>query len=246
VGVGDVNHEEFVKLAEKSFSQLPTTAGQTSITPAFTRSEIRIRDAVLHDVHAAFTFEAVGIDHPHFWTLLLVRELIGSYSKYAGGGTSLSSRLAENVSKQNLGKSFQCFYDVYKHSGLFGVYSESDASQIEDFTFHIFDEFQKMNGFILREELIRAKNMAIQSALRRQTEGYTAVANTIGHQILGLGRRIPVPEFIERINSVESSDIKNVLDTYFYDVDPAVVAYGPITDLPDYNVMRGWTYWNRW
>lgn len=32
---------------------------------------------------------------------------------------------------------------------------------------------------------------------------------------------------------------------YCEDVDPVVAAIGPLECLPDYNQIRGWTYWNR-
>jgi len=52
-------------------------------------------------------------------------------------------------------------------------------------------------------------------------------------------------EVFLRIDAIQTSDVKEVLDLYFNDVCPTVVALGPIGDLPDYHHLRTWTYWDR-
>jgi len=55
-----------------------------------------------------------------------------------------------------------------------------------------------------------------------------------------------VSEQFKRIEDIELSALQTLLDTNLTDIDPVVVGYGPLENLPDYNLMRNWTYWNRW
>ena len=63
-----------------------------------------------------------------------------------------------------------------------------------------------------------------------------------GLQLSSVGRRLPPAEYLARIQAVTIDDVKNLLDTYFTDVDPIVVAHGPLEEMPDYGILRGWTY----
>lgn len=94
----------------------------------------------------------------------------------------------------------------------------------------------------------------------------SGLAEDAGKQVSTIGRRMPPSEFIARIKAIKEayaiafdsfffglalflhfrltlpSDVFSLIETYFYDVDPVVVGHGPIHEMPDYVVMRGWTY----
>jgi len=245
VGTGKVDHEQLVKLAESSFSLPSSVSLPHSSFVDIVGSSIVIRDDSMHDVHGFFAFPSVGYNHPHYWSMLVLQALVGSWDKNAGGGIHLSSRLAETFSGEKLGDSFQSFFTSYRNSGLFGVYAVGHEDHYDDLTYEIFNEFQKLGAYITPEELTRAKNK-VKSAALSQLGGTLALSEDIGKQILFSGRHMSLKELFSRIDSVDQGDLRACLDTYFRDVDPIVAAAGRTEHLPDYGYMRSWTYWNRW
>lgn len=147
----------------------------------------------------------------------------------------------------------------HKNTGLFGIYASThNEGSLDDTVYEIFNEYQKLFSYISPEELYRAKNavriysgiIGLLCQLKTRLlalEGTTsAQSQRIGEQLVNLDRRMSVAEAFNRIDNVSTNDVKEVLDTYFYDVDPVVVAHGNLEEMPDYVVMRNWTYWNRW
>lgn len=244
VGAGDIDHDEFVKQVESAFAGLPSTA-PVAVPIEFTGSEIRVRDDSLDHCFAYFGWETVGIDHPHFWTTLVLKELTGSWNVLAGGAPYYSPRLAETYTKEGMVSEYKTAYNAYKANGLFGIYASMEEGSCDDATYELFNEFQKMNSYLSPEELTRAKTLLISRVLQ-ETQGPTNTASALAKMLLGSQSLLHPAEWVERIQSVEVKDIKAVLDTYFYDVDPVVIAYGRIGEFLDYNILRGWTYWNRW
>lgn len=86
----------------------------------------------------------------------------------------------------------------------------------------------------------------LKTRILASEEHSCARSQHIGEQYLALDRRVSVAEAFNRVDNITVNDVKEVIDTYFYDVDPVVVAHGNLEEMPDYVVMRNWTYWNRW
>jgi len=146
------------------------------------------------------------------------------------------------VNKEHLADSFQTFSTHYKTTGLFGIYGVCEPGEkFADFTYEALQEFQKTAAFLSQDELVRAKNK-VKAALLSSLDGNMAVAEDIGRQMLTLNRRMTPAEVFLRIDAIQVSDVKEVLDLYFNDVCPTVVGLGPIADLPDYHYLRSWTY----
>jgi len=244
VGVG-VPHQEFVKTVEQTLNLPSSNPPPEDGYIDWLGSELRIRDDTMHEVHSMITWEAVPYTHPHYWTFLVIQALTGSWDNYSGGSSNLSSRLSEMSSLERLGHSYQAFYSSYRNTGVFGVYAVGNESNIDDLVYAIFNTYQIALQYLNADELFRAKSKA-KIALLSQLHGNTATANDIGRSVLLGGRHVSVAEAYARLDSVEMSDITEALKTYFFDIDPTVVALGPLEYFPDYVWSRAWTFWNRW
>jgi hypothetical protein len=53
---------------------------------------------------------------------------------------------------------------------------------------------------------------------------------------------VPPSEFISRVSQVAEKDVYELIQNYFYDTDPVVVAHGPLEEMADYAIIRSWTY----
>lgn len=246
-GAGGVDHDELVKLAEKYFANVKVTYDGVKI-PAltncrFTGSDFRIRDDDMPFVYGAFAVEGAGWDNPDNIPLMVANTILGSYDRAQGGGNSVTSRFAQHAAEENLCASYQSFNTCYKDTGLWGVYFVADRLKVNDFTQEMCKNFDLLATAVSESDVTRAKNM-LKTNMLLQLDGTTPICEDIGRQMLCYGRRIPIAEMEERINSVTASDVKKVMQTYVYDQDPAVVAIGPVEALADYPTYRAWmAFW---
>ena len=93
-------------------------------------------------------------------------------------------------------------------------------------------------------EVFRAKNQLKTSLLlaldgnEMVMVGTTPVAEDIGRQLLAYGKRLTPWEIDGLIEQVTVSDVMKVASEYIYDKEVAVVGYGPVESLQDYNRIR--------
>jgi len=245
VSAGSVNHETMVSLAEKHFSgfsqKMNTSQRQKS---KFTGSEIHVRDDTMKEVHVAVAVESVGWSHPDFFAFMIIQTIIGNWDRTIGGGKNLSSRLCETVAIRKLAHSLTTFHTSYSDTGLFGSYVVTEPEKLDDLLWEVFNEMVRIGRGATQAEVDRAKTK-VKGAILMQLDGTTAVVEDIGRQLLNNGRRISPAELFLRIDAVTVKDIMRVARQYCEDVDPVVAAVGPLELMPDYNQIRGWTYWNR-
>jgi len=247
VGTGAVQHDQLVELTKTHFANIPT--GRNPRDPLsfvdYIGSEIRIHDDTTHLVRAIFSYEGLGRSHPHYWTLKLLKILIGNFSHSELEGQFKSSRIVETIAIEKLASHLHSFYLPYNNTGLFGTYVETTEDKIDDLTYEVYNEYQKLATYLSVQEVQRAKN-TLKTKLLAHLEDPTSLAASIGTNILSVSRALSIPEIIHRVDAIQIKDIEDLVSTYFTDVDPVVVAYGPVGELPDYGIIRNWTYWNRW
>jgi len=248
VGVGGVNHNQLVDFAGKAFSSVPQHAPVARLpkskTP-FTGSLVTIRDDTMEDSYIVLAVEGLPASHPDYYTLLLVQTIIGNWDRTIGGGKNLSSKLCEIVATDQMCNSLTSFNTCYSDTGLFGVYCVAPGAKFEFLSHEIVAEWLRIAKLVTDSEVDRAKNK-LKSSLIMQLDGTTAVADDVGRQILQVSRRLSPAEVFARIDAITTKDVMRVASDRFEDVDPVVVAIGQTETLPDYNRIRGWTYWNRW
>lgn len=242
---GGVKHEELVALAEKAFgslSSLDNISRQGEIE--YTGSEVRVRNDDMPLAHIAVAVQGVGWSDPDYFTIQLIQTIIGAWDRSVGGANNLSSRLAEVIATEKLAHSFHTFNTCYATTGLVGNYIITPPDKIDAALGEVTDEWQRIANSVTPTEVERAKHKLITNTILA-LDGNSAVIEEVGRQMLAIGRRLPLAEVILRIQDITAADVRRVASKHFTDVSPTVSAIGPIDDLPDYNIIRGWTYWNR-
>ncbi|KNC36872.1 organelle processing peptidase, partial [Plasmodium falciparum RAJ116] len=143
--VGDVQHEEIVKLAELNFNHLKTQEQKNNSIihnnndkPFFCGSEIIIRDDDSGpNAHVAVAFEGVPWNSPDSITFMLMQCIIGTYKKNEEGilpGKLSANRTVNNIcNKMTVGCAdyFTSFNTCYNNTGLFGFYVQCDEIAVE-------------------------------------------------------------------------------------------------------------------
>jgi len=247
VGAGAVDHAQLVAEVEKAFANLPAKSTvDFSALPAntYSGSAVTHQDCSMQDVHLAIAVEGVSWSSPDHLPMMVIQNIIGNWDRSLGAGKNVSSRLAEVIAKEGLATRLTTFNTCYNSTGLFGTYLVSNPHAIEDLSCEVLSEFVRIGHSVTDTEVEWAKNK-LKSSMLMTLDGNSAIAEDIGRQVLTLGRRHTVAELFKRIDDIDTATVRRVADHYFQDVCPAVVGIGDVMELPDYNQLRGWTYWNR-
>lgn len=241
VGAGGVEHDQLVALAEKHFGGLKTspTAGKKPFAKAgFTGSEALLRYDEYSTAHVAIAVEGVSHTNPDFWPLLVLQSIVGTWDRSLGAAANVSSKLAQNLAKHNLANSFMSFNTSYSDTGLFGLYFVSENKHhLDDVTHWVVQEWMRLCTNVSEAEVFRAKNQ-LKTSMLLSLDGTTPIAEDIGRQILNYGKRLNPWEMDALIEQVTVQDVMRVAQQYIYDNDVAVVGYGPVESMQDYNRLR--------
>lgn len=244
---GAVDHDSLVKQVEKSFSSLPKS-GKVNVSTLpksiFTGSSVEIRYDDKPLVHAAFATESVGWSHPDYFVFSILQTMVGNWNRTDGTGKNSLSRLCETIAHEQLCHSVQSFHTPYHDTGLWGTYITSPADKVEDAAYETLNEWVRIGQQCREVDLARAVQK-LKSQLLMQLDGSFAKAEEIGRQTLTLGRHMSTEEMFKRLDDITVSDVKRVAYERLNDCELAVACMGPIESFPDYNQLKGWTYWNR-
>nr|XP_039256029.1 mitochondrial-processing peptidase subunit beta-like [Styela clava] len=242
---GGVNHDKLVELAKQYFGATESSVAESlsnSLKPCrFTGSDMRHRDDRMPYVHVALAVEGVGWNHYDTIPLMIANQIIGTWDRSSTNGAHFPNPLMRRMANENLCVSFQSFNTLYTDTGLWGIYYVTDNANVFDCTVRIQDELMRVCHQISDFEVERAKNTLLTN-MAIMMDGTTPICEDIGRQMLCYGRRIPWPEMTMRIQQIGTQDVKDAMQKYVYDQDPAVAAIGPTEALPMYTNIRAKMY----
>ena len=225
VGTGGISHSELVKLAEKNFSTLPTSANPIPLgrlahpKTSFVGSEVRIRDDEMESVNIALAVEGVSWSSPDYFPMMVMQSIFGNWDRSLGASPLLSSRLSHTISANNLANSFMSFSTSYSDTGLWGIYLVSESLDTLDDLVHLtLKEWTRMSIAPTEVEVERAKSQ-LKAGLLLSLDGTTAVAEDIGRQLVTSGRRMTPKQIEQGVDAVNVEEIKRVAQKYLYDKD---------------------------
>ncbi|GLJ05271.1 hypothetical protein SUGI_0015070 [Cryptomeria japonica] len=242
---GAVKHEEIVDQVKRLFTNLstdPTTVRQlVEREPSvFTGYENRIVDDDLPLAHVAVAFKGASSTNPDSLALMVIQALLGGWRKSAGAGANIGSELARKVAENDLADSITAFNTNFIDTGLFGVYAVAKPDCLEDLSYTIMNEMNRLTQEVSDVDVIRAQNQ-LKSCMVLHMDGTSSAAEDIGRQLLTYGRRIPLAELFARIDAIDVDTVKRVANQFMSDRDVAISGIGPIQRLPDLSWFRSRT-----
>eukprot|EP00921_Rhytidocystis_pertsovi_P018456 GHVQ01029194.1.p1 GENE.GHVQ01029194.1~~GHVQ01029194.1.p1 ORF type:complete len:473 (+),score=54.75 GHVQ01029194.1:225-1643(+) len=252
---GAIDHKEIVKLAEQQLGNLPRPPKAIRAPEErafFCGSELIHRNDEMGPIaHIAVAFEGVPWKSPDAIAFMLMQSIIGSYKKQDEGlvpGKLSGNRTINNIAhRMDVGAAemFSAFNTCYKDTGLFGFYCQADETAVETCVTDLMFGITSLSYSVTDEE-VQAAKLQLKTLMLGNMDATTAIAEDIGRQLLVYGRRMPLVEFIKRLDVIDAEEIKRLAWKYFHDRDVAVSALGPLHGMPQYVDLRRQTYWLRY
>jgi predicted Zn-dependent peptidase len=223
VAAGAVDHDAFVRDAEKRFASLPQTPAAEPVLEAarYTGGDVReSRD--LMDAQVLLGFEGKAYHARDFYCSQILANILG-------GG--MSSRLFQEV-RENRGLCYSvyAFHWGFSDTGIFGIHAATGGENLPELVPVIIDELRKSAERIDEQEIDRARAQ-IRAQLLMGQESPAARAGQIARQMMLYGRPIPNEELMERLAGITAERLTDLAGRLFFDTRPTLSAIGPVEQL---------------
>lgn len=224
---GKINHEDFVRLIEKSFGAMTDRQGLTAPDPVYQGGETR-REKSLEQVNLVLGFPGVSIFDDDYYAA-------HALSTVFGGG--MSSRLFQEIrEKRGLVYSVYSFNAAAAKGGLFGIYAGTGEKEAAELMPVVCDEILKIKSeLITPEELMRTKAQ-LKAGVLMSLEHPTARSEQNAGHLLNFGRLLEKEEILAKIAAVTAEDIRRLAEKIFSQ-KPTLAGLGPVAHVMPYDKL---------
>lgn len=214
---GAIDHDEFVRLVERYFSELQT-GGERSIEPIAYKGGIEAASQDFEQGHVVIGFEGVPFKSSDIFTMQVLNSVLG-------GG--MSSRLFQEVrEKRGLAYHVYSFHSAYEDAGLFGLYVACDKKrQFEACTVMLNEIASLLETGLNSRELNRAKAQ-LKAGLAMSLESTAVRAEQLARQMLFFDRVLSVSELRDEIEAVSGEACQALATKIVRASEPTIALIG--------------------
>uniref|UniRef100_W5MNG0 Cytochrome b-c1 complex subunit 2, mitochondrial n=1 Tax=Lepisosteus oculatus TaxID=7918 RepID=W5MNG0_LEPOC len=206
VGLG-VDHAQLKQVGEQ-FLNIRGGGGAAGAKAAYRGGEVREQtgDSL---VHAAVVCEGAGLGSPEASAFSVLQHVLGA-GPYVKRGANATSKLSQGIAKATTQPfDASAFNASYTDSGLFGIYTISQASQAADVIKAAVAQVKAVSqGQLTAADVTRAKNQ-LKARCLMAAESSEGMLEEMGAQALAGGGYVPAEAVAQKIDSVSASDVVN-------------------------------------
>ncbi len=200
---GNLDHDEVVRIAERTLGDLEGTAPlRTGNTPKASGKSKQVKKRDVEQVHFVLGTEGYSKSDKRRYSLSILNNVLGG---------NMSSRLFQEIrEKRGLAYAIGTYGRSYQDGGYFCAYggtSPDTYEQVLELTHKEFDNVRK-NG-LTDDELTKAKTQ-VRGAVVLGLESMNARMNRYGESLLSYGRVIPITEVLAEYEAVTHETIAEV------------------------------------
>ena len=216
---GNVNSDEVFSLGEKYFSKIPQGKIKNSIPLCnYIGGDKIISNKTLTQVQFVTGFESIPFTHPDYYTASVASAVLGK---------GMSSRLFQEVrEKLGLCYTIACFYEAYKSSGTFTIYSGTSPENVPQLEETINKELIRASQDITQDELAKILEQ-YKSSILFASESTSARSQKAISNLFAYNRYISSSEVIAKVEEISINNVKNFLKNLVSNKKTKVV-YGNI------------------
>jgi predicted Zn-dependent peptidase len=221
VAAGNVEHDRFVEMVAREFSDLPAGRNGSAATPPQPQPALVLRrKRELEQVHLCLGVPACGATHPQRFAVALANTILGA---------GMSSRLFQNIrERQGLAYSVGSDHVAYRDAGVLSVYAGTSVQWLERLLQSVLEEFRRMKQEpVGEEELHRARQQLKGSYTLSLETPANRMANR-ARQELYFGRFLTLEEIFAAIDAVTPEQVQQAAEELFRADRLALAALGPL------------------
>lgn len=222
VASGGVDHDAFVRLAERLFwpdrgergpREMPTAAKYTG--------GVTLKTRALEQVHTVLGFEGASVTDPRYFASAVLSTLLG-------GGSS--SRLFQEIrEKRGLAYHVGAHTSGYADTGLFAVYAGTAPEAEAELLSVLIDEFKRLVDTNVPELEIERARAQIRASVLMGRESTSSRAEDAAQQMLVYGIPRTVSDLIGQLDAVDAAAIRREAELMLS--SPVTLsAIGPLSD----------------
>lgn len=228
VGLG-VNHSDLKQVGEQ-FLNIRSGSGSPGEKAKYRGGEIRDQNG--HSlVHAAVVAEGAAVGSAEANAFSVLQHVLGA-GPLIKRGSGVTSKLTQGVMKATASPFDAAAFNVnYSDSGLFGIYTISQASASGEVIKAALNQVKAIaQGGLTQEEVTTAKNQ-LKAAFLMSVEPLEGLLNEIGSQALASGAYMSPATVVEKIDSVATADVVNAAKK-FSSGKKSMAASGDLANTP--------------
>ena len=197
---GKVDHEKFVDAIQASCTNLPNGKTKNREKAIYSAGEYR-EQKKLEQIHLLIGFEGIDYHNEDYYSLLI-------FSSLLGGG--MSSRLFQEIrEKRGLVYGISSFCSSYSDTGIFGIYSGTGDSQIQELIPILCEQLNNTPDTITEKEINRGKAQ-LKASLMMGRESAFRRCEIAARQLLVFDRLIGPKEILNKIDQVNINTVRNI------------------------------------
>uniref|UniRef100_A0A8B9EXM0 Cytochrome b-c1 complex subunit 2, mitochondrial n=1 Tax=Amazona collaria TaxID=241587 RepID=A0A8B9EXM0_9PSIT len=206
VGIG-VKHSELKRVAE-NFLNIRSGAGVSGAKAVYRGGEIRKQNGESL-VHAAVVTEGAAVGSAEANAFSVLQHVLGA-GPLIKRGSNVTSKLCQGIAKATTRPFDASAFNVnYSDSGLFGIYTISQASDTGEVIKAALKQVKAVaQGSVTDDDVTRAKNQ-LKATYLMSVETAEGLLNEIGSESLMSGTHTSPSVVAQKVDSVATADVVN-------------------------------------
>ena len=219
--VGNFDRDNLLSLINNAFGGWKSNGvvKKSPNTPRFTAGKYEISKDI-EQTHLCVGYDALSRGHQLLYPLMVVNTVLGS---------GMSSRLFQKIREEKgLVYSIYSYQSVFAKAGLFTIYAGMNPARLDEVSSLIFKEIEHLKNNGLSESEVAKSKEQLKGGLILGLESTSSRMNSYGQSLLLIDKIRTIDEMIEKIDSVNVSNVKQVIDLVFTQPATAIVQKTPI------------------
>jgi len=219
---GNLNAERFVDLVAHRFGAVKAGGGLPSRRPPTGRSRVELCTKDLEQTHLCVATRGLPITDPERYAFSLMSTILGG---------NMSSRLFQDIrERRGLAYSVYSFSHAYIDSGMSGACAAVDPKNARESIRLILKALRALNEVPVSDTELRDAKEYTKGNLLLASESNDNQMVRLAQNEFHFGRRVPLEEVVEKIESVTADAIRNLALRLFKHQGTALTLVGPVSD----------------
>ena len=201
---GNVRHQDLVEIAESLLGEITKKPSETDVIPVSNSPSPKLTFTLTKDIeqtHFLLGRKAISISDENRYKLLLLNNLL------SGG---MSARLHQNIrEKYGYCYSIHAFSQSFSDSGMFGVYTGTDASYLDHVRDLIKIEFDKLGQDKVSDKELGDAKRQLKGKLLLAQESMNNRMMRLGKNEIYFNTYVTMDELVSNIDAVTASEVQS-------------------------------------